>query len=72
MTTLVPTAQEMTKIEVNWHIGGLPTVDGWYIVAKKGISSPSLMRFYHKSHDAWDRILAWDGPIIIHMDEVKY
>jgi hypothetical protein len=46
-------------------------VGGWYIVAKAGVSSPVLMRFDPDQHVNWGRVIAWDGPVIIPMDEVK-
>lgn len=62
---------DSNPIKVSWHIGGLPTVNGWYIVAKAGVASPDLMRFDPDQHENWGRVLAWDGPVIIPMDEVK-
>jgi len=57
-------------LQIQWSIGALPSIDGWYIVAKQGVSSPCLMRFSNKSHGAWERVIAWYGPIAIPMDDL--
>jgi hypothetical protein len=57
--------------QIQWMVGALPSDDGWYIVAKRGCSSPSLMRFSNKCHETWERVIAWYGPIVISMNEVK-
>jgi len=62
-------AQEV-RHSVKWYIGGLPVKKGWYIVVKSGLSSPDLMKFDPKTHANWGRVIAWDGPINIPMDEV--
>lgn len=57
--------------QVNWFIGGPPSVKGWYIVMKKGYSSPALLQWNSKATGSWDRVLAWDGPLLIPVTEVK-
>ena len=57
--------------QVQWSVGALPSEDGWYIIAKRGVSSPSLMQFSNKCHSNWDRVIAWHGPIVIPMNEVR-
>jgi hypothetical protein len=59
------------ELQVQWMIGALPSEDGWYIVAKRGVASPDLMRFSNESHGNWDRVIVWYGPIIIPMNEVR-
>ena len=57
--------------KIQWMIGALPSEDGWYILAKRGISSPSLMKFNKIFHSNWERVIAWYGPITIPMNEVR-
>jgi hypothetical protein len=57
--------QKSGGLEVQWQTGALPSEEGWYIVAKRGVSSPSLLQFKEKSHSSWDRVVSWFGPFTL-------
>lgn len=59
--------EPMDHQKVSWHVGSLPTVNGWYLVAKVGEVNPDWMRFDLDNHANWTRVLAWDGPFTIPM-----
>jgi len=57
--------QKSGGLEVQWQTGALPSEEGWYIVAKRGVSSPSLLQFKEKSHSSWGRVVSWFGPFTL-------
>ena len=48
-----------------WIIGNNPMAEtpGWYVVYKRGLVSPVILKWYGSKSGSWERVTRFYGPI---------